>query len=141
MKTAVVAVAVALWSHAVVQSTLSPQERAMAAFIDANQTAAIALLERAVNINSGTQNLEGVRRVGALYRAEFDALGFTTTWVDQATVKRAGHLVAERNPSTPSSGARSGQGPVPKVLLIGHLDTVFEADSPFQKFERLGADK
>jgi glutamate carboxypeptidase len=27
------------------------------------------------------------------------------------------------------------------VLLIGHLDTVFEADSPFQKFERLDGNK
>ena len=26
----------------------------------------------------------------------------------------------------------------PRVLLIGHLDTVFERDSPFQKFERVG---
>ena len=25
----------------------------------------------------------------------------------------------------------------PRVLLIGHLDTVFEPDSPFQKFERV----
>ncbi len=102
----------------------------MAAFVDANQAEAIALLERAVNINSGTQNHEGIRKVGALYRAEFDALGFTTTWVNQDEVKRAGHLVAERR----------GKGG-PKVLLIGHLDTVFETDSPFQKFERLDGNK
>src|SRR5688500_4831178 len=119
------AVAVAA-SFAVVQSSLTPPERAMASFIDANQAEAVALLERAVNINSGTQNLEGVRKVGALFRAEFDALGFTTTWVNQDEVSRAGHLVAERK----GSGG-------PKVLLIGHLDTVFEPDSPFQKFERL----
>lgn len=101
----------------------------MAAFIDANQAEALALLEKAVNINSGTQNLEGVRKVGALFRAEFDALGFTTTWVDQDEVKRAGHLVAEFR----------GKGP--KVLLIGHLDTVFEPDSPFQTFEQLDGNK
>lgn len=102
----------------------------MAAFVDANQAEAIALLERAVNINSGTQNHDGIRKVGALYRAELDALGFTTTWVNQDEVKRAGHLVAERK-------GRGG----PKVLLIGHLDTVFEADSPFQKFERLDGNR
>jgi glutamate carboxypeptidase len=28
-------------------------------------------------------------------------------------------------------------GPGPKILLIGHLDTVFEPSSPFQKFERV----
>lgn len=118
-------------SFAVVQSSLTPPERAMASFIDANQAEAVALLERAVNINSGTQNLEGVRKVGALFRAEFDALGFTTTWVNQDAVGRAGHLVAESKPARPA----------PKVLLIGHLDTVFEPDSPFQKFERLDGNK
>src|SRR5687768_6110577 len=124
------AVALAAISLGAVQSGLSKEERAMAAFVDANQAEAIALLERAVNINSGTQNLDGIRRVGAIYRAELDALGFTTTWVNQDQVKRAGHLVAERK----GSGG-------PKILLIGHLDTVFEADSPFQKFERLDGNK
>ncbi|MEX2272189.1 MAG: M20/M25/M40 family metallo-hydrolase [Vicinamibacterales bacterium] len=124
------AVAVAAVSLGFTQSSLSPQERAIAAAVDAQQAEAMALLERAVNINSGTQNLEGIRKVGALFRAEFDALGFTTTWVNQDEVKRAGHLVAERR----------GTGG-PKVLLIGHLDTVFEPDSPFQKFERLDGNK
>ena len=83
------------------------------------------MLERLVNINSGTQNLAGVREVGRVLRAEYDALGFTTRWVDGASFGRAGHLVAER----------TGVGP--RVLLIGHLDTVFEPDSPFQRWERL----
>jgi glutamate carboxypeptidase len=121
------AVVVAVGSLAFAQSPLSEPERAIASYLDAHQDEAIALLERAVNINSGTQNLEGIRKVGALFRAEFDALGFTTTWVDQTEVARAGHLVAERK----------GRAGAPKVLLIGHLDTVFEADSPFQKFERV----
>ena len=109
------------------QAALSPDERAMAAFVDAHHDEAIALLERVVNINSGTQNFEGVRQVGAIFRAEFDALGFTTRWVDGASWNRAGHLVATH------------AGPGPKILLIGHLDTVFERDSPFQTFERLDA--
>ena len=58
-------------------------------------------------------------------RAQFDALGFKTRWVDGAAFHRAGHLVAEH------------PGPGPKILLIGHLDTVFEPSSPFQQFERL----
>ncbi len=105
----------------------SVDERALSTWIDAHNGEAVVLLERAVNINSGTDNLAGVRQVGALFRAEFDALGFKTSWVDGAEFKRAGHLVAVHN----------GRGP--KILLIGHLDTVFPADSPFQKFERLDA--
>ena len=108
------------------QATRPPaaDEKAIAAWIDVHNGEALSLLERAVNINSGTDNLAGVRQVGTLFKAEFDALGFKTTWVDGAEFGRAGHLVATH--------AASG----PKILLIGHLDTVFPADSPFQKFER-----
>jgi glutamate carboxypeptidase len=93
--------------------------------VDARRDSAIALVARAVDINSGTLNLAGVRAVGYLFLAELDALGFATQWVDGAAFERAGHLVARR-------GTRG-----PRILLIGHLDTVFERDSPFQRFERL----
>ena len=104
---------------------LNPEEAKIVAFIDANNDAALKTLEQVVNINSGTQNFEGVRAVGKIFQQEFDALGFKTQWVDGAPFKRAGHLVAEH------------AGPGPKLLLIGHLDTVFEPNSPFQKFERV----
>src|SRR3990172_4625380 len=108
-------------------SGLSPQEAAIVSHVDAHNGEALALLERVVNINSGTQNFDGVRAVGKIFRAEFDALGFKTHWIDGAPFKRAGHLIAEH------------PGPGPKILLIGHLDTVFEKDSPFQKFEKIDA--
>lgn len=107
-------------------NSLSSDERALTAFVDKDNARALALLERVVNINSGTQNFAGVREVGKVFLQELSALGFNARWVDGAPFKRAGHLVAEH----PGSG--------PKILLIGHLDTVFEADSPFQKVERLG---
>jgi glutamate carboxypeptidase len=104
---------------------ISAIERRITSAVDQRSAEALALLERVVNINSGTMNFEGVRKVGDAFRAELDALGFATRWVDGAGFKRAGHLVAERN----------GRGP--RLLLIGHLDTVFEPRSPFQQFERL----
>ena len=104
---------------------LTPAERTLVDHIDKRNGAALELLERAVNINSGTQNFAGVREVGKLFSAEFERLGFRTRWIDGAPFKRAGHLVAER------------PGPGRKFLLIGHLDTVFEPGSPFQKFERI----
>jgi glutamate carboxypeptidase len=70
-------------------------------------------------------NAAGVREVGAIFRGELDRLGFKTSWIDGAAWNRAGHLLAERS------------GPGPKILLVGHLDTVFEPDSPFQKFRRI----
>jgi len=129
MKTAVLAVlfaALVIQPGVPAQNALSATERAVVDAVDAGNPAALALLERVVNINSGTMNLAGVRAVGAALRAEFDALGFKTEWVDGAKWNRAGHLVATH------------PGPSPKLLLIGHLDTVFEADSPFQKYERDG---
>lgn len=94
----------------------------MARAVDSHNAAALALLERTVNINSGSLNFAGVRHVGDIFRAQYDSLGFTTRWVDGAAFHRAGHLVAEH------------PGPGPRILLIGHLDTVFEPSSPFQKF-------
>ena len=76
-----------------------------------------------MNINSGTMNLAGVRAVGDIFTRELQSLGFITRW--EPSPMRAGHLVA----------VHAGAGP--KILLIGHLDTVFEPSSPFQKFERL----
>ena len=107
--------------------SLAPIERRLVEAVDAGVPEAIAVLERAVNINSGTMNLAGVRDVGRLFDAEFTRLGFTTRWIDGAEWGRAGHLVAER------FGRRTG----PKVLFIGHLDTVFEQDSPFQRWNRV----
>lgn len=108
-----------------IQAQLSPREQAIASAADRQVPGAIALLERLVNINSGTMNFAGVRAVGDVLRAEFDSLGFRTRWVDGTTFNRAGHLVAEH----------PGKGP--KILLIGHLDTVFEPANPFRKYVKL----
>jgi glutamate carboxypeptidase len=104
---------------------LDPIEAALIRTIESREEQALALIEQSVDLNSGTLNLEGVRQVGDLFRAEFDALGFQTHWIDGAPFERAGHLVATHGDSGPH------------FLLIGHLDTVFEADSPFQTFERV----
>ncbi|HTU12923.1 MAG TPA: M20/M25/M40 family metallo-hydrolase [Allosphingosinicella sp.] len=109
---------------------VAPEERRMVAAVDAEQARNIALLERLVNQNSGSLNLEGVRAVGQLVRAELEPLGFEVRWVDMAETGRAGHLIATHR------GRGRGRGR--NILLIGHLDTVFEPDSPFQRFSREG---
>jgi glutamate carboxypeptidase len=108
---------------------LSDTERQLGEAIDSRQPEAMALLEQAVEINSGTMNLPGVRKVGDLYGRSLAALGFETRWLDGGDFGRAGHLVA-----------RYGDAGV-HLLLIGHLDTVFEPDSPFQDFERQDANR
>jgi glutamate carboxypeptidase len=104
----------------------SKVEQQLVAHVDQHLGEGKALLERVVNINSGTMHFAGVKQVADVLRKEFEALGFTVKWVDGAPFGRAGHLVAERG----SKG--------PRVLLIGHMDTVFEEDSPFQSFKWVG---
>lgn len=100
----------------------------MAASIDAEYEPTIALLERLVNQNSGSMNIEGVKKVADMVRPELEALGFAVTWKPMEAVKRAGHIIA----------THKGKAGTTRMLLIGHLDTVFEADSPFQTFKREG---
>jgi len=115
----------ALPAAAVAQS--NPAEQTMMWTVVAEHDRHIALLETLVNQNSGTLNLAGVRIVGDRVRAELEPLEFAVRWIDMAETGRAGHLIA-----THDGGGRN-------ILLIGHLDTVFEVDSPFQRFERDGA--
>ena len=107
--------------------TLSKTEQQIVKNIDADMPATIALLKVSVNINSGTFNKEGVKEVGGLFTKELAALGFTVEWIPMPdSVKRAGLLVAWRK-------GKKGK----KLLLIGHLDTVFEPDMPANPFTLL----
>jgi len=122
----VVAALAALAANAFAQ--LSDDEQRIVAAVKQRTPAALQLLEKSVRINSGTLNPEGVRAVGEIYRAELDALGFTTRWVDMPPgMKRAGHLVAVH-------GGTAGK----HVLLLGHLDTVFEKASSVPLWEVRG---
>lgn len=104
--------------------SLSKTEQQILKNIEADYTATIQLLKESVNINSGTFNIEGVKKVGELYGKEFASLGFTVEWISLPdSLKRAGHLVAYHK-------GKKGK----KLFLIGHLDTVFEPDMPENPF-------
>jgi glutamate carboxypeptidase len=106
---------------------LSATERKIISAVAAQNDANTGFLEQLVNVNSGTMNLGGVHQIADMIAPRFRALGFQVRWVPMDDVHRAGHLIAEH----PASGGK-------RMLLIGHLDTVFEKDSPFQKWERKG---
>lgn len=118
----------ALIATPLAHAKLSPAEARMTRTIAAEQERSIALLEKLVNQNSGSLNLEGVEKVGAMMRAELEPLGFTVEWKPMRETGRAGHLIA----------THKGRPDSKRLLLIAHLDTVFEPDSPFQRFERMG---
>ena len=122
---------IALFTFLILSTSLSAQisdiEQRMADHIDSINEDGMELLIESVNINSGTMNFEGVREVAEHMIPHFKAIGFDAWFEDGAAWNRAGHLIAEH----------LGSDDAPKILLIGHLDTVFEPDSPFQTYEMI----
>ena len=111
-------------SNTVFAEELSTTEQKMVTYIEKQQKNQLSLLEKMVNINSGTNNIKGVKAVGAILKPQFEKLGFKTRWVyEPKSMHRAPTLIAER---VGTKGKR--------LLLIGHLDTVFPKNSPLQKF-------
>ena len=109
------------------QTRLSRIEKKIIEQVATYESASIDFLEKVVNINSGTLNQKGVREVGSIFATAFEDIGFKTQWIEMPKeMNRAGHLFA-------SIDGKRGK----KLLLIGHLDTVFEENSPFQRFERI----
>ena len=114
--------AIALTAASAAAQTLSKTEQKMRDWIQAHSTEEVAYLEKVVNISSGTFNLAGVKAVGDEFAKEFQALGFETRWIPMpAEMKRSGHFFAEHKAK---KGRKSGK----TLLLIGHLDTVFEGE-------------
>lgn len=107
-------------------AALTPAEQKMSQHVEAEYERHVQLLEKLVNQNSGSMNLAGVEAVAQMMRAELEPLGFTVSWVPMRETGRAGHLIA----------THKGRPGTKRLLLIAHLDTVFEPDSPFQKFTR-----
>lgn len=112
-------------------AALSTAETTMIRTIDAEQEQTVDLLKSLVEVNSGSRNLPGVRKVGEMMRAQLQPLGFDVRWIPMEQAGRAGHIVA----------VHKGNGRGKRLLLIGHLDTVFEPDSPFQRWTMKDKDR
>ncbi len=102
-------------------------ESALLEWVDDHRDEAVGFLEEITNINSYTLNPRGVKEVADVLAPRFEALGFDVRWIDGTPFDRGGHLFAEM------------RGSGPKLLLIGHLDTVFDPEGPFQHFTRVDA--
>lgn len=112
-------------------ASLTASERACLDTID--QTAMLSQVETWAAINSGSGNLAGLAHTAALLADSFAALPGTVRLVDGApveavradgsvdTIERGQHLVVSVRPDAPL-----------RLLLTGHMDTVFPADHGFQ---------
>jgi glutamate carboxypeptidase len=96
---------------------LTPEESRIVAYVDAHSQEFEQDLEAAVRISSATEDLAGVRKMGDFFAQRLAPLGFDARFVElPASTGRAGHLVA---------GHEGTKGK--RILLIGHLDTVYPA--------------
>jgi len=127
MKKILILLSALLSGNTIFSQDLSDTEKKIITYVNQHMTDAEKLLAESVNINSGTLNREGVKKVGNVFAKEFAKAGFTTEWVVLPdSLNRAGHLVATRK-------GKKGK----RIFIIGHLDTVFELDMPFSPYTRL----
>jgi glutamate carboxypeptidase len=119
----------ALSLHVAAQAVLTTQEQMIADAVNTHLSDDQSFLEQLVNINSGTMNSAGVIAVKDQMQPRLEALGFKVRWMPmQSLTNRAGDLVAEH--PCPTGEGKCGK----RFLLIGHMDTVFEPASSFQKY-------
>lgn len=81
--------------------------------LDDTQQEMIGLLEKLVNIDSGSDFKEGVDKVGSILKKEYESIGFTCEIVQEDKV--GDHLILKHHSAEK-----------PSILLIAHMDTVFK---------------
>ena len=93
---------------------------AIKTFVQSNEKAMFTLLEELVCIQSGSHNKQGVDAVGKRIEAVFDAMAVKTEVIEQPML--GNHRIAR----TASPPGEKGQ-----IFMVGHMDTVFPADTDF----------
>ncbi|MDP2871121.1 MAG: M20 family metallopeptidase [Bacillota bacterium] len=99
-------------------------------FLHASEGEMISLLERVVNVDSGTGQVEGLNQVADIYRAELERSGVRAEIVQAAQ----GNHVLGRRPGENGKADPAGPSGKPAIsLVIGHMDTVFPAGTVAQR--------
>jgi glutamate carboxypeptidase len=112
---------------------LSAEEKTVISAVDRFDARMRAQVLKWSAINSGSANLDGLAEMARLLGAVFTELGGSITLVDPAPVERvdaAGVVRAVAHGRNLHLRQRP-DAPV-RVLLTGHMDTVFAVDHPFQ---------
>ena len=113
------------------ETELSPREQQMLNWVDARREQLMVELTEHVSVNTGTDNLPGIDRYREMLAKDLRDLGFATRnspagpltvlTCDGGSVSVADNLVATRKGNSPR-----------RILLNGHMDTVFSAGDDFQ---------
>lgn len=119
---------------------MDAESAAILDWVSAQSDAMIALTERWSAINSGSYNLAGLRSMRAALAEAFAPLGGEAEVLPLAPITQInarGEAVAVAMAEALTIRKRP-QAPV-QVLLVGHMDTVYGIDHPFQTTKKIDA--
>ena len=83
------------------------------------------LLKKLVNVNSETSNIKGIAQCQNILKNEFKKIGFINTTFNLNNDRKL--LIFD-----------SANNTTPKIIMLGHIDTVQKANNNFTKFEIVG---
>ena len=118
-----------------ISTSLSDSEKQLVTWVEQRKESMLEELTQHVEMNTGTSNVAGLDRYRARLKADLEALGFATSEHSSAAIEVltcdggelqvADHLVATLRQKVPTPNPK-------RILLNGHMDTVFDADDEFQ---------
>ena len=121
-----------------IEPALSGDELTLTGWLDDKEDEMLALLERITNINSGSLNKAGVDEIADIFSSELRSLGFAISTLPGTVIEMPSCPGSEYNIDVADHILASKAGDSTRLLLMGHLDTVFPPTSPFQTFSRQG---
>jgi glutamate carboxypeptidase len=130
MKPAVIAIIGLVLSAGAATAAPAPRDARVWAAAEARRPEQMKLLEQLVNIDSGTGDVEGGRKIAAVLIPRLQALGMTVETVAAEAPGLPENIVARL--------AGTGKG---RILIIAHLDTVFEPGTAAKRPFRTDATK
>jgi glutamate carboxypeptidase len=113
--------------------TAMPDPTELRRTVDAGLSRFVAELEQLVNIDCGSYTPDGVNRVGSFVADALQELG--------ATVERTPHRPANGEPQLGGLVVGRLPGDGPRLMLIGHMDTVFEEGTATARPFRIEGDR
>jgi glutamate carboxypeptidase len=122
--------ALALCAPATAAPKPVPRDVRVWAAAEAARPDQLKLLEQVVNIDSGTGDVEGGRRVAAVLIPRLQALGMMVETVKAEAPDLADNIVARLD--------GTGKG---RILMIAHLDTVFDPGTAAKRPFRIDGDR
>ncbi len=109
-------------------------ERRMLDWLDGREAAMVEELRVLVDLSTGPSELDGRRQAIHLLAKRYQAIGLRAEILEAAG--GLCHLFASRQPAPPVDGADASAAP--KVLILGHVDTVHDAANGFVGMARVG---